>query len=51
MTIEFEILKLSWIEHSKRIDELCKIYNPDHDSILILKKELESIKKKITKNK
>lgn len=46
MNIENEILKSSWLEHSKRIDELYKIYPPDYSLIIELKKELEKIKSK-----
>ena len=39
-----EILKMSWFEHSKRIDELHRILPPNHPQIAKLKRALEKIK-------
>jgi CRISPR/Cas system type I-B associated protein Csh2 (Cas7 group RAMP superfamily) len=44
VTIEFEILKMSWYEHSKKLDELSKLYSPEHPRVLEIQKELEKIK-------
>jgi len=47
VSIELEILKMCWIEHSKRIDEMHRIYPPEDLRIKILREELERIKIKI----
>jgi hypothetical protein len=51
MNIQYEILKMSWFEHSKKLDELHKLYSPDHPQISIVKNALEEIKFKIDQQK
>jgi hypothetical protein len=57
LTIELEILKMSWYEHQKKMDELHRLYAPEHPKVLEVKNSLEEIqtkidltKKKIEKN-
>lgn len=49
--IKREILRLSWFEHSKGVDELHKIYGPTSPKIIELKKELKKIQEKIHSTK